>query len=78
MEKRETLDGDTVNLEKGAAGLGSGGLETGRGGSGGGDSDEEDEVGSGRRGKSSSHSYPALSSEIFPSEESSEALMREL
>lgn len=91
MEKRETGLGDTVNLEK--VGLVSADLVSGMvtgvvegldsdleldlGGGGGGESGVLEEVGSGSREKSSSHSYPVLSSETFPSEESSEALMRE-
>lgn len=70
MEKRDTLEGETVKREYCTAGLGSGALVTERGG---GESDAAEDVGNGSRGKSSSHSYPALSSEMFPSEESSEA-----
>lgn len=94
MEKRDTLEGETVKREYCTAGLGSGALETERGG---GESDTPEDVGRGSRGKSSSHSNPApdsrtqdvgddtfsyrsfkiilhsLSSEMFPSEESSEA-----
>lgn len=55
MEKRDTLEGDTVKREKWAAGLGSGGLGAERGG---GESDSSEDVASGCSGKSSSHSYP--------------------
>lgn len=55
MEKRDTLEGETVKREKGAAGLGFGGLGTERGG---GESDSSEDVASGCSGKSSSHSYP--------------------
>lgn len=60
MEKRDTLEGETVKREYCTAGLGSGafGMEQG-----GGESDTED-VGSGSSGKSSSHSYP-VPEEIF-------------
>lgn len=56
MEKRDTLEGETVKRENCTAGLGSGALETERGG---GESDTPEDVGRGSRGKSSSHSYPA-------------------
>lgn len=55
MEKRDTLEGETVKRENWAAGLGSGGLGTERGG---GESDSSEDVASGCSGKSSSHSYP--------------------
>lgn len=55
MEKRDT-EGETVKRENCAAGLGSGALETERGG---GEPDTPEDVGRGSRGKSSSHSYPA-------------------
>lgn len=55
MEKRDTLEGETVKRENCTAGLGSGALETERGG---GESDTTEDVGRGSRGKSSSHSYP--------------------
>lgn len=56
MEKRDTLEGDTVKREYCTAGFGSGALGTERGG---GESDATEDVGRGSRGKSSSHSYPA-------------------
>lgn len=72
IEKRDTLDGETVKRETRATGLV---LQVGRlcfvvvsGG------DPLVDVGRGNKEKSSSHSNPALSSEIFPSEESSETL----
>lgn len=54
MEKRDTLEGETVKREK--AGLGSGVLGTERGG---GESHSSEDVARGCSGKSSSHSYPA-------------------
>lgn len=56
MEKRDTLEGETVKRENCTAGLGSGTLGMVRGG---GESDATEDVGRGSRGKSSSHSYPA-------------------
>lgn len=56
MEKRDTLEGETVKREYCTAGLGSGALGMERGG---GESDATEDVGRGSRGKSSSHSYPA-------------------
>lgn len=56
MENRETLEGETVKREYCTAGLVSGVVVTERGG---GDSDAAEDVGSGSRGKSSSHSKPA-------------------
>lgn len=55
MEKRDTLEGETVKREYCTAGLGSGalGMEPD-----GGESDTTEDVGRGSRGKSSSHSYP--------------------
>lgn len=44
MEKRDTLEGETVKREKWAAGLGSGVLGTERGG---GESDSSEDVASG-------------------------------
>lgn len=54
MEKRDTLEGETVKRENLAAGWGSGGVGVGRGG--GGESDAILDVGRGSREKSSSHS----------------------
>ena len=54
MEKRDTLDGETVKRENLAAGWGSGGVGAERGG--GGESDTILDVGRGSREKSSSHS----------------------
>lgn len=56
MEKRDTLEGETVKRENCTAGLGSGALGVERGG---GESDVTEDVGRGSSGKSSSHSYPA-------------------
>lgn len=56
MEKRDTVEGETVKRECCTAGLGSGALGVERGG---GESDATVDVGRGSRGKSSSHSYPA-------------------
>lgn len=56
MEKRDTLEGETLKREHWTAALGSGALWVERGG---GESDATDDVGRGSSGKSSSHSYPA-------------------
>lgn len=53
MEKRDTLEGETVKREKRAAGLGSGVSGRGRGG---GESGSSGDVSRGSSGKSSSHS----------------------
>ena len=57
MEKRDTLEGETVNLECFAAGFLGVALGVERGG--GGEPDAILDVGRGSNGKSSSHSYPA-------------------
>lgn len=56
MEKRDTLEGETVKREYCTAGLGSGALGMLRAG---GESEATEDVGRGSSGKSSSHSYPA-------------------
>lgn len=56
MEKRDTVDGETLKREYCTACLGGGALGAERGG---GESDSAEDVGRGNRGKSSSHSYPA-------------------
>lgn len=57
MEKRDTLDGETVKREYCTAGLASGALGVME--RVGGESDAAEDVGKGSREKSSSHSYPA-------------------
>lgn len=56
MEKRDTVEGETVKRENCTAGLGSEALGMERGG---GESVAAEDVCRGSRGKSSSHSYPA-------------------
>lgn len=62
MEKRDTLEGETVKREYCTAGLGSGPLGMERGER---ESDAAEDVGRGSREKSSSHSYPAPESRQY-------------